>query len=295
MPKKGPLSIEVGHMYLDRMSEEIIDAEAARAKRLIEAHVGEDRVGRASKVVLIDNYNRYSNPLVEWEQAEDAQQAVVAAFEDHGILLDHVVWEGSLADTVHHMLDLLVPEPRRGDGSRQGSSDEPLWQPDAGWLSNGDEARPQEAEFTGGLLMGSDDSAEMPQDASVPRHRHSIALDVELWSEEDGIRRWACPVLAAWWQLVRLGALNHVDSRSSDTPRDTWSRPGGSSLSAFRTITFLESNYIEVEHAVWNILRQVALPDEWANSLRDSREETLPRAHLERMSYVFSPARGTGT
>lgn len=281
-------------MYLDRMNEDTIELEANRARRLIDRHLGKKRAESASMVVLIDNYNRFSNPLVAWDPPEAAQLAVVAAFEQQGIILDHIVWEGSLADTVHHMLDLLVPEPRRGDGSRLGSTEEPLWQPEMGWLSNGDAGRPRESEFRGGVLMGIDDAEDDPFRSSAPSHRHSIALDVQLWSEEDGVREWACPALAAWWQLVRLGGLQHVEEEGPQVPADTWSREESPPLHALETITFLDSDYIQVEHAVRNILRQVALPSYWSDSLRNSVDQTLPRAHLERMTYVFSSDRGTG-
>ena len=39
------------------------------------------------------------------------------------------------------------------------------------------------------------------------RRRHSIFVDVELWDDRDGQRTWSCPMLAAVWQLMRLGLL----------------------------------------------------------------------------------------
>ncbi|CAM5724891.1 hypothetical protein SVIOM342S_03063 [Streptomyces violaceorubidus] len=40
--------------------------------------------------------------------------------------------------------------------------------------------------------------------------RHSVFLDVELWSDDaDGQRTWSCPFLAAVWQLARLGLLRN--------------------------------------------------------------------------------------
>lgn len=280
-------------MYLDRMDGQTIEADAARAKSLIDTYVGTRRAKSASVVVLIDDYNRFTRPRASWDTPEAVQREVVETFERHGVMLDHVVWEGSLADTVERMFDLLVPEPRRGDGSRQGSTEEPLWQPETGWLSNGDAGRPRESEFGGGVLMATDEAAVLSFRSSAPSYRRSIALDVQLWSDDDGDRVWACPVLAAWWQLVRLGALQHVSGEGPQMPANTWSRPGGKPLHAIGTITFLTSDYIQVEHAVWNILRQVSLPTDWANSLRDSREQPLPRAHLERMAYVFTAGPGT--
>ncbi|MGW5971147.1 SCO2522 family protein [Streptomyces sp. NPDC055186] len=50
-------------------------------------------------------------------------------------------------------------------------------------------------------------AAWQPPKEAVAR-RHSVFLDVELWSDApDGQRTWSCPFLAAVWQLARLGLL----------------------------------------------------------------------------------------
>ncbi len=41
-------------------------------------------------------------------------------------------------------------------------------------------------------------------------NRHSIFVDVELWDEPDGRRRYSCAYLARVWQLLRLGLLRRA-------------------------------------------------------------------------------------
>lgn len=288
MSRSAPMSIEVGHMYLDRMDSKKIEIEAEAAARWIGRVVRPERVESSSVVVLLDNYNRFSNPL-EWE-LEEAQQAVVDGFLQKGVRLDYVVAEKSLAATVHNMFQFLVPAPRCGDGSTQGSSLPPLWQKETGWLSNGDPCRPDAIQNGGGLLVGDMKDEPIKSLSATPaRHRRSISLDVQLWTDSDSGRLWACPALAAWWQLIRMGALQHMEDATASVPSMTWSRPDAPPLHALRTLTLLKTEYIEVEHAVWNILRQIALPDNWVRALRESGEQPPSRAHLDRMTYIFAP------
>lgn len=283
-------SIEVGHMYLDRMDNSTILHEASQAARQLAELAGSGRAEWASLIVLIDDYNRYSDPWVGWHP-QDAQQAVVEAFAQKGLALDHVVLESSLAESVEQMLVFLVPEPRRGDGSLAGSHEPPLWLEEGGWLSNGDAPRPplDYQKPARGVLIDST-TYEPPRPVlGEPRHRHRIALDVQLWSEDADARIWACPALAAWWQLVRLGALDYLEGRLGVVPDRTWSRPEARPLSAKETITFLPLQYIEIEHAAWNILRQIVLPDGWAKTLRLAGGDLPIRAHLDRISYMFTP------
>lgn len=290
MSRERVVSVEIGHMYLDRMNEEAIDARAVAGQQQLLQSVAGRRSELPSLVVLIDDYNRYDDPWKPWT-VHEAQQAVVDGFLRRGVTIDHVALESSLAESVDIMFDFLVPEPRRGEGSFGGSAEAPLWDSEGGWLSNGDPPRSllsHEEGKTGALIDPLVFEVARPV-FEEPRHRHRIALDVQLWSSQEGERLWACPALAAWWQLVRLGALDYVHGSAGTAPPGTWSRPEGPPFVAKETITYLPLQYLETEHAAWNILRQVVLPDTLAQSLRLSGGPLPVRGHLDRISYVFSP------
>lgn len=236
------LSIEVGHLYLHRMTEEAIRAAAVQAVQWVRPLLTEGLQYTVS--VMLDDYTKPTRAAAKWT-IPDAQQAVVRIFEDAGLPIDYVVLEGSCAKTVSHLKALLATAPSA------------LYEGAAGWLSNGDPARYQ--------LTGKRRS----------RFAHAIALDVQLWDQQDDAVRWACPTVAAWWQLIRLGALRYFGV--APLPEMTWQRPGALPLEAARTLSLLEVEYLEVEHAVLNILRHVQQIGILGDNLTD------------RVSYIFAP------
>ncbi len=136
--------------------------------------------------------------------------------------------------------------------------------------------------------------------------RHSIFVDVELWSDERQGRVWACPLLASVWQMARLGVLRHRGETvvqpyrlPPDEPLPTdWDElpaivqlnPVAAPFCAYRTVTLMDIQFLPVELAVRTILGQVAVPPAVARQVveRASGEGLeLPDDLVDRLSYVF--------
>lgn len=240
------LSIEVGHLYLHRLDGHALDRAAVAASRWIPAMVAANpQVQTYSVSVLLDDYTRPKKAAPDVDVSE-AQRVVVDAFAAHGVTVDYVVLEAACAATVGQLRDMLAStvlgyEYAVMADERRGFT--------RAWLSNGEPARFQMS--------------------TKPKHDHSIALDVQLWSEEEvNALRWSCPMVAAWWQLIRLGA--------SEVPAGTLIRAGAPPLMSKQTLTLLSPDYLEVEHAVLNILK--AVQPAWPFG-----------PLLGRISYVFVP------
>lgn len=137
----------------------------------------------------------------------------------------------------------------------------------------------------------------LPSDSDLSLGRQSISLEVELWDcdscapryargSRDGTaggidigpvrqtvcgvpgcvaarlhkpRRWACPSLAAWWQLKRLGATGE------STPLPALREVSGASIPfiANTTISVLDPEFLRVEHSVRNIVRFLCARNGW--------------------------------
>ena len=138
------------------------------------------------------------------------------------------------------------------------------------------------------------------------RRRHSIFVDVELWDEEDGHRTWSCPMLAAVWQLLRLGLLRD-QGRPVSTPQDwtdplfpdSWDdlppvtrlNPRATAFAAYTTLSVLSPRFLPVELAVRTILSQFAcdrtiLAEAANRAARDAMQ--LPAELVDRIRYVFA-------
>lgn len=285
MSRYADLSVEVGHLYLDTMTEESIRRSAREAQLWIPALLKQKEWnGRCISIcVLIDNYHPFQRGKDAYTEVS-APEAIVKIFGEGGVVVDHVVWEKACADDVAVLKDLIEAEPRQGAGSRVGEIQQTIYDKTRGWLSNGIVSRDHVVGDSSGLLQH---RAPTPRADSDPRYTHAISLDVEMWSHKDDHVEWSCPMLAAWWQLVRLGALHQLNGHPE--PAGTWSRKDAEPLHAKRTLTLLSTKYLEVEHAVWNILRQVALPDSWLGGLQEGAETLGLRAHLDRIAYQFVP------
>jgi hypothetical protein len=75
-------------------------------------------------------------------------------------------------------------------------------------------------------------------------------------------------MVAAWWQLNRLGV-------GAFMPQGTWISPTAKPFVGHRTLTLLDVDYLEVEHAVRNILRHVPPQRGW------------DVVAIDRMDYIF--------
>lgn len=236
------LSIEVCHLYVHRMTEEKIRAAAVQAAQWVKPLLASAPQQTHTVSVFLDDYTRPRRAESKWSLA-DAHETVVRIFDDVGFPVDYIVMEAACAQTVGHLKALLAGAGEAAEIER-------------GWLNNGEPARHQ---------------IELVRKKA--RHAHPISLDVQLWSDdEDGVR-WACPMVAAWWQLLRLGALKFF---GLPLPMNTWKRSGALELEASRTLTVLNVEYLEVEHAVQNILRHVSSGVFGANL-------------TDRVSYIFVP------
>jgi hypothetical protein len=280
------VSIEFAHLYLANVTEQQASASARAASRwlapVLDAY---ERSGLAvSTVLMVDDY--FAPAEVDIDEKVDILSAACA---DADMRVDHIVYEAACAESIAEMQTHLFQEPRKGDGS----SSPPLQNIGAAWLSNGDPPRGQreEGSVAGRLSLDrpSEDSSQETRQAS-PRGQHSIHLDLQLWKSKPGDngRLWACPTIAAWWQLIRLGMLQDDGGRPIVPPR-TRSRAGASPLPARRTLTFLDSRFLEIEHATRTILERVITPEAWRRYLREGEDLPDVREHLDRIAYMFVP------
>lgn len=292
------VSLELGHLYMDdylagtkRLEEQFrrVRPWAEAARSVTAAACGQQRP-RISTCFLIDDYfTRFSSPA-------EVLPNVLAAAASCGLAIDYIARESACAVTDRVPLAEIVAArltalpPVGANGSRP-----PLME--VGWLSNGQRS------------PGVDVREAMNRPAWLPPEEteavnHSIFVDVELWSENDGRRTWSCAFLASVWQLLRLGMLRNA-GRNVVTPvpmpadfPDEWDdlppvvqvTDAAAPFCAYRTQSVLPTRFLNVEHAVRVVVGQYsALPtviDQIAT--RSGREHLeLPADVTERIDYVF--------
>jgi hypothetical protein len=296
------LSIELGHLYMEdfssggeRLRRHFADVAewVATGRRALAASLG-NRTPRVSTCFLVDDYfTRFSSPAELVPQILDAAGA-------SGLTVDYVARESACAEADGVPLAALVEARLVADPppGTNGSRPPPAV---TGWLSNG-----QRSPATASAEAMKDVQPWTPP-AQNAVNRHSIFVDVELWSEAGGERTWSCPFLAAVWQLLRLGVLRNLGEVVA-TPRlwqqpafpASWDdlpavirlNPAAAPFSAYRTLSVLAPRFLPVEHAVRTILSQVAVDtavlDEIAERARREKIE-LPGDLVERIDYVFAP------
>lgn len=292
------VSLELGHLYMEdfeggpeRLAEHFAQvkpwAEALRAA----AGAGARRP-RVSTCFLIDDYfTRFSSPA-------ELVPMVLTQAEKAGLSIDYLARESACAvadgiATAQAVEGRLVDSPPPGsDGSRPPARE-------TGWLTNG-----QRSPGTAAPEAMSHVARWQPARETAAR-RHSVFLDVELWDEQDGVRTWSCPFLAAVWQLARLGLLRHLGEpvlrprpwadepfprEWADLPPLVQLNPAAAPFSAYRTCSVLPSRFVPVEHAVRVLLDQVEADPE---ALRQAAERAagegwpVPDEIADRISYVF--------
>ncbi|MHC3473319.1 SCO2522 family protein [Streptomyces sp. 7R007] len=295
------LSLELGHLYMEdfeggaeRLREHFARvrpwAEAARAD--LTARAGGKRP-RISTCFLVDDYfTRFSTPA-------ELLPLVLAEAERAGLAIDYLARESgcAVADKVplaQAVTARLVESPPPGShGARPPVSL-------SGWLANG---RRSPAARTPQAMRQA--PAWQPPVETAAR-RHSIFLDVELWDDgKDGERTWSCPLLAAVWQLARLGLLRNEgepvltprDAGPGGFPRD-WDElpplvrlnPAAPPFSAYRTCSVLPARFLPVEHAVRIILDQTHVDAGAVAQAADRAAQErlpIPDSIAERVSYAF--------
>jgi hypothetical protein len=295
------LSVELDHLYM----EDYLEGRSQLPRRFaqlvpwfaatVEAFAARHAVSqpRVSTCFLIDDYfSRFSSPA-------ELIPKVLAAADREGLRIDYVARESACAGAdgtgpADLTLGRLVTEPVAGTtGGRP-----PLTQ--TGWLTNG-ERSPSTARTE---AMSKRRAWQPPSESA--RRRHSIFIDVELWDERDGGRTWSCAMLAAVWQLMRLGLLrNH--GRPVVTPQDWMDAPfpdswddlppvtrlnrRAAAFSAYTTLSVLSPRFLPVELAVRTILSQFAgdnsiLAETGERAARDAIQ--LPADLVDRIRYVLT-------
>ncbi|MFJ4279243.1 SCO2522 family protein [Streptomyces massasporeus] len=296
------LSLELGHLYAEdfeagpeRLREHFAEVRLwADATRASAARRTGGKRPRVSTCFLVDDYfTRFSTPA-------DLVPVVLAEAERAGLVIDYLARESGCAEAdrlepARSVLHRLVESPPPGSHG--------LRPPVAvtGWLSNGQRTPAARRAM-------SEAPAWQPPRETAARN-HSVFMDVELWSEEEGGRRlWSCPFLAAVWQLARLGLLRHLGEPVL-TPQpwtdgafpERWDRlppliqlnGSAAPFSAYRTCTLLPNRFLPVEDAVRIILDQT---DVDAGALRQITERSVhegvrvPPAVAQRATYVFYEA-----
>jgi hypothetical protein len=293
------LSVELDHLYMEDLQrgQEHLRARLARVRPWFDAAVASFAAAhpgvrpRISTCFLIDDY--FSDLVGPAELVERLLDAAGHA----GLRIDYLARESgcATAGTVRPaelVAARLVSVPTQGTtGARPPTAR-------TGWLSNG-----RRSPDTPNLAMRRH-VWEPPLEAD--KRRHSVFVDVELWDEPGGERVWSCPMLAAVWQLLRLGLLRD-EGRCLVRPRPlpaslpkTWSampavtriEPRAAAFHGYRTLSLLEDRFLPVEHAVRVILNQVKQdPDVMEmTAARAAREGTpVPGDVPGRIGYVFLP------
>jgi hypothetical protein len=296
------ISVELGHLYMEDLAagpaaiQEIFATVApwAQTARLSQA-IGSDKPSaRVSTCFLVDDYfSRFSSPA-------DVIPMVLSAAARAGLRIDYLARESACAQRhdgrpapVDLVLGRLVTEPVAGTtGARPPLSE-------TGWLTNG-----QRSPATSrGEAMAKRAPWQPPRESA--RRRHSIFIDVELWDDHEGVRTWSCSMLAAVWQLVRLGLLREggrpvlMPQNWTGTWPDDWDQlapitrlnPAAPAFAAYTTLSVLSPRFLPVELAVRTILSQFAGDGQVLTeaAIRASRDGMrLPAELVDRIRYVFA-------
>lgn len=293
------LSIEVGHLYTEDYdrSDAALVADFRRLAGWLDAVTTVARAElaparpRISTCFLIDDYyGRLAEPA-------QVMPRLLGLMAEAGLSIDYIARESAAAGTgevelAELVLSRLVAEPAPGTDGRRPPTRQ------TGWLSNG-----RRTPAPGTVAMAPEVKWLPPKENAD--NAHSIFLDVELWSDTPHGRRWACPYLAAVWQLLRLGLLRDRGRAVAvpSQPPPEWPPAWGdlpavmamgdraAPFTAYRTISIMDSRFIRVEHAVRTILGSVA-PEAAVSEQLAARVagERLAVAEeiVDRIEYVFT-------
>lgn len=296
----GHLSIELGHLYADDFAAgpdrlaEVFDRVApwVGAARQDCARGTAPRTPRVSTCFLVDDYfGQLPPPGVVIPQ-------VVAAAAEAGMSVDYLIRESACAvadevDLARLVEARLVADPPPGSTGRRP----PLSV--SGWLSNGERSPVP----TGEAMRASTDWQPPSENGA---NRHSVFIDVQLWDEHRGHRRWSCAYLASVWQLLRLGLLRYdgkavaepVRLADGDYPPEWTDLPPvvqlterAAPFTAYRTLSVLDGRFLPIEAAVRTILSQYAVEAAVAQQLQVRAQGeglALPLSAVDRIEYVFA-------
>ena len=302
------VSVEIGHLYMEDFVDggRAVQRAFAAAAPWVRAARAPGAIGcgkesvRLSTCFLIDDYfTRFSSPSV-------VIPMMLEAAKREELEIDYLARESACADAgrispANLTLGSLVTEPVSGTtGGRP-----PLIE--TGWLTNG-----QRSPATSpGEAMAKRSPWKPPRESA--RRRHSIFIDVELWDDDEGHRTWSCAMLAAVWQLMRLGLLRdkgraviapqdwtdpQFPDSWDDLPPVTRLNPQARAFAAYTTLSVLSPRFLAVELAVRTILSQFAcdktvLTEAADRAGRDAMQ--LPSELVNRIRYVFASYGDTDT
>jgi len=296
----GHLSIELGHLYADdfavgpqRLSElfERVVPWATTARQQCALTLA-PRTPRISTCFLVDDYFGQLPP-----PGEVIPQLVTAAARA-GLTIDYLVRESACAvagdvDLARLVEARIVPDPPpRTTGGRPPLSI-------TGWLCNG-----ERSPAPTGVAMQAPADWQPPSENGA--NRHSVFIDVQLWDEYLGQRRWSCAYLASVWQLLRLGLLRYdgkpvaVPTRivDGDCPSEWSGLPPviqlaerAAPFTTYRTLSVLDGRFLQIEAAVRMILGQYAVEAAVARQVSEragGEGVALPVSTVDRIDYIFT-------
>ncbi|GAA1828547.1 SCO2522 family protein [Actinomadura chokoriensis] len=292
---RSHLSLELGHLYM----EDLLDGPETLRRHF--ARIGpwagfvrarHPAPMRISTCFLVDDYfSRLTSP-------KKLVPELLEAARGAGLGIDYLVRESACASAgevspAELVLGRIVSDPPRGGNGLRP----PVHT--TGWVSNSrDRLRPD----------GPDEALATrpwrPPEQNGARS-HSICMEVQLWDDLDGRRRWSCAMLSAVWQLLRLGLLRHqgkpvaapvrwtaeYPDRWEDLPPLVQLTDGAQPFAAFQTLSLLETRFAGVEAAVRTILDQVSVDPavgEQTAAQAAAQGIELPGDVVGRISHVFS-------
>lgn len=295
------VSLELGHFYLRDLTPERVQSLARQEAEWTAPMLAglRERSRTVCCVAMVDDYFVAEG---QEEEVRDKEALVVDGYRDVGLPLDYIVRESECAATGQSFVDRYFMRALVGDRGEPVGTAERIPRLDHPWLHSedpgeGSPTRPVRSAFGGGVEA----VAEPPSTDGRPTGPHSIHVEVELWSGEGNRRKWSCPLLAAWWQLIRLGVAYSPDADGRDQPVDESVgralHEDAPPLPAHRTLSVLSAPFLVVEAAVRTILEKVVIADpSWARHLQTSADDADVQAHCERIGYLFPPtalARGS--
>ena len=311
------LSVETGHLFLDDFAEgdRAIARQFEQAAPWLEAagkriHKRFGRNARISTCFLVDDYTP-SSPPRDQPKPSEVVDIVTAAADQAGFRIDYLAREAgcaiacerphsgprdqsALADIV---AGLIVEEAAVGaNGSRPPTAQ-------TGWLSNG-ERSPAVA-----VAM---DAPDWEPPAEFGGYRHSVFVDIELWSVDKSMpqaeRQYSSSLLSAVWQLLRLGLLRNAGKAvakpyrfgpnealpdlCSQLPSIIQLTPDAAPFAAYQTLSVLPPHFRTTEHAAEIIIDHLRFDGTVLKQTADrARDEThpvtLPDNPVGRVSHLF--------
>ena len=309
----GHLSVETGHLYL----EDFADGDRRIVRQLEQAAPWLDaankrirkrfgRTARISTCFLVDDYTP-PRSNVEQPKPSDVVDIVTAAAEQTGFRIDYLAREAgcavayerpysgprdqsALADIV---AGLIVEEAAVGaNGSRPPTAQ-------TGWLSNGERSP---------AVSVAMDAPDWEAPEEFGKYRHSVFVDIELWSQDSAERQYSCSLLSSVWQLLRLGLLRNAGQAVAkpyhfgpgEAYPDLWQQlpsitqltPDAAPFAAYEVFSILPQYYEAAEHAARIIIDHLrfdpAVLKQTADRAHDETNQvTLPDNPAARVSHLF--------